>query len=342
LEKPGQYSDPFQTQYGWHIVRLERKIPLGTFEELASSLKTRISRDERTQISRQALQARLRKDFGLKENPAVKSRILELNDSSLAKGAWKKTLDTRTQRSLLFELNGKKFSVEDFLAQRDRSAHTVTSSKDALRSDYEQFIDETILKMQEEVVAREHPEYRFLLNEYYEGILLFEIMEKEVWNKASEDSVGQRRYYEANASNYTAGPRVKATLYAASDKNLLMPLKDLLDDPSPGKLQEYVAKNKVRAESGFFGREDKAVLQKVPWEPGVHSAENNGMYYLAWLKDILQAGQMSFEEARPALISDYQNQLEQRWLEALRKKFVVKINQKGHAVMLNKLEKRRS
>ena len=76
----------------------------------------------------------------------------------------------------------------------------------------------------------------------------------------------------------------------------------------------------------------------MPWSKGVYSVENNGMYYLAWLKDILPPGSMSFEEARTAIISDYQGNLEKMWLEQLKKKYPVKVNEKGKQYVLQQLQ----
>ena len=96
-----------------------------------------------------------------------------------------------------------------------------------------------------------------------------------------------------------------------------------------GKMNEFVSATKVRVESGYFKKEDKAVLQKVAWEKGLYSVENNGMYYLAWLKEVLAPGVMSFEEARAAIISDFQSATEKKWLDQLKKKYPVKVNEKG-------------
>ncbi len=107
--------------------------------------------------------------------------------------------------------------------------------------------------MEDDPVGR-NPEYTFLLREYYEGILLFEIMEKEVWNKASADSAGQRRYYEAHRANYNAGERAKVTFYSAATSDFMNPLKELVQRGDELKIQEYVAINKVKTETGFYKR----------------------------------------------------------------------------------------
>jgi peptidyl-prolyl cis-trans isomerase SurA len=339
LEKPGQISDPVQTQYGWHILRLERKIPMGSFAEVSANLKNRVARDERSQISREALQAKLRKDLGLSESLETKISVLNLADTTLRTGDWKPTL--RKKNDVLFTLGPKAVGVNDFLIYATENQEPNSKQpKRYLEELYENFIDEQVMTIQEETIARTNPEYRFLLNEYYEGILLFEIMEKEVWNKASEDSVGQRRYFEQNRDKYVANDRLKATFYSSASQAAISQLRSMLAEGDMKKIQEHVARNKIKVESGYYQKEEKAILKQISWEEGVHPAENNGMYYLASVKQVLPAGQMSFEEARPALISDYQNHLEEIWVKDLRKKYSVKVSEKGRNLIFQQLQKK--
>ncbi len=162
-------------------------------------------------------------------------------------------------------------------------------------------------------------------------------MEKEVWNKASEDSSGQHKYYLDHISSYMAGERAKAVVYSSKSSDFGAPLKDIILSGDQAKIQEFVAAKKVKSEVGYYKRDEKSALQKVPWVAGVYSTEDNGIYYLAWLKDILPAGPMSFEECRPRIISDYQAFLEKMWIEQLKKKYVVKVNEKGKRYILQQL-----
>jgi peptidyl-prolyl cis-trans isomerase SurA len=339
LERPGQISDPVQTQFGWHIIRLERKIPLASFEELAPTLKNRVVRDERSQVSKLALQNKLRRDLSFTENQDVKNKVFALADTTLKAGKWKAPAPKTSD--VLFSLDGKPFYSGQFLsfAQKNQKPNSQEPIK-YLEQLYGNFVDEQMMTIQEVRILAKNPEYKFLLNEYYEGILLFEIMEKEVWNKASEDSVGQQQYYQRNMSRYNAGERVKATFYTAASPSILRDLKEILKENDARKIQEFMAKNKVKVESGYYKKEEKAVLKDIPWEKGMFNAENNGMYYLAWIKEVLPAGVMSFEEARPSLISDYQSYLEEVWVKALRKKYPVKINEKGKKFVFAQLQKK--
>lgn len=338
LQKPGEISDPFQTQYGWHIIRLEKRIPLPSFQAIEPSLKSRVLRDERTELSKQAMQSRLRKEYQLKEDQSVKTAVLALADSSLTKGAWRSPDFPDSETSVLFNLRSKAYNVRDFLAyaQQSQRSNALPPGK-YFEQLYNNFIDGSILQIAEEKIINENPTYRFLLREYYEGILLFEIMEKEVWNKASDDSVGQHKYYADHVSNYMAGERAKAVLYSSKNSDFEALLKEIILTADEAKIQEFVTVQKIKTESGFYRQEEKLVFQKIPWAAGVYSAENSGIYYLAWLKDILPPGPMSFEESRPRVISDYQAFLEKMWLEQLRKKYTVKVNEKGKRYILQQL-----
>jgi peptidyl-prolyl cis-trans isomerase SurA len=341
LKNVGDISDPFQSQYGWHIVRLEKKIPLGTYEEMAPGIKSKVSRDERVQISKQAMQTKLRKDYKLAENAAVKARVLSLADTTLKKGEWKIPPYANAEKETLFTLNGKPYSAKAFFdyAKKNQRPNMLTPDK-YLEQLYNNFIDASIIQLLEDKLIDSNPEYKMLLNEYYEGILLFEIMEKEVWNKATEDSVGQRKYYDANVSRYQAKERANATLYAHADKDVIASLTTLLSNGDSAKIQELITSNKIKKESGLYEKEDKPAVAKVTWAPGTYQTENNGLYYIVVIKEILPPGPKSFDDARASVISDYQNNLEKEWLTKLRAKYPVKVNEKGKDYIVENLQKK--
>lgn len=338
LVNPGDYSTPFATQYGWHIVKLERKIPVPPYKELESSLKSRVSRDERMQVAKEAIAVHLRKKYALQENAEVKKKVMLLADSTLQKGIWKaKEKDLSTQT--LFTLESKPVLVEKFFNyvgtnQKPNKLNPVLYFNQL----YESFVNNSIELVVEESLMKTNPDYRFLSNEYYEGILLFDVMEKEVWNKASTDTTGQRTYFENNYIKYKADERAQAIIYSSSKKEALDALEVLLKADSVID-NAYLKKNAIRMDQGRYEKNERMVFAKINWAAGLEKIELDGIYYLVKIDRILPAGDRTFEEAKGSLVADYQTYLENQWLEALRKKYPVKINAKGKKYVLGKLTK---
>ena len=337
LVNPGQISDPFQTQYGWHIVRLEQKIPLPNLENSYASLKNRVGRDERVQISRQALMAKLKRDFSFSENESVKLKVMALADTTLSKATWKPTT-VSINREMLFSINAKKILVSDFLKYVQRN-QKVTGLEPAryMEQLYLAFVEQQVNDQLEQQIIQKDPDFKILLTEYYEGILLFDVMEREVWKKASDDSIGQQNYFEANQKKYMAGERIRANIYSSINKELVTSLSESIEKNDTVAFKNVLVGKGIRKEEGIFQKTDRPVFSKINWAKGNYSVEANGTYYLIQVKEIVPPGPMSFTEARSNIISDYQDYLEQAWIVTLKKRYPVKINSKVKNYVVQKL-----
>jgi peptidyl-prolyl cis-trans isomerase SurA len=340
LQNAGEISDPFQSGLGWHIIRLEKKIPLPPYKEMEASLKRRVGRDERLQLSQQTLKEKRKKEYGFVEEKSIKQSVFTLSDSSLIRGTWRNNVDQVLAGQKLFSVYGSSFTVRDFLS------HVLTNQKISNLSPsaymnqlYESFVEEKILAAEEEKLKRENPDFKNLLTEYYEGILLFEIMEQEVWNKASIDSTGQRNYYESNKDKYNAGDRVEARIFTAQDKSLIDEIKTKIskgDTLKDADLRKFKSIQNFRA----YEKQDSKIVDKISWSTGLHETEADGLFYIVEIKRLIPPGVKTFEEARSQVISDYQDYLEKNWVADLRKKYPVKINKKGKKFVLAELTKK--
>ena len=340
LQNPGDVSDPFQSSLGWHIIRLEKKIPLPSYKEMEASLKRRVGRDERLQLSQQALNEKRKREYGFVEDKSVKQNVIALADSSLLRGGWKNNATQELVGQKLFSVSSSSFTVRDFtnyvLANQKNSNLSPSGYMNQL---HESFVEEKILAAEEDKLKRENPDFKNLLTEYYEGILLFEIMEKEVWNKASIDSTGQRNYYERNKDKYLAGDRIEARIFTAQDKSLIDEVKNKInkgDTLMDADLRKFKSIQNFRA----YERKDSKIVDKISWSTGLHETEADGLFYIVEVKRLIPPGLKTFEEARSQVISDYQDYLEKNWVAELRKKYPVKINKKGKKFVLAELTKK--
>jgi peptidyl-prolyl cis-trans isomerase SurA len=340
LQTPGEISDPFRSRLGWHVVRLERKIPVPSFAEAEPALKRRIARDERLQISQTAQLNRRKANFGFSENAAVKTKLESAADTSLVQGRWNTSALAGFASEPLFTMAGRQVPAGDFLkyvkgVQRPSALSPIMY----FRQLYDQFTDKQISEAEDAKLQAENPEYRNLVREYREGIMFFSIMEKEVWNKGSADTVGQHAYYESHKDKYQGGDRVYARIYSSSDKQFMQEVKE---KASKGDSLTQTQMKKFKSVTSFraFGKGDNKVVDMVSWASGIHEAEADGIYYLVEIERLIPPGTKSYQEARASVISDYQEEIEKKWVADLRKKYPVKINKKTVKTVIQQLEKK--
>lgn len=318
MQTPGEISDPFKSQVGWHIIRFEKRLPLPSFADAEPVLKRKIGRDERLQISHAAQLARRKAQFNFKEK----------GDTALSNPA-----------ETLFTVNNTTVTVGDFLKYIKTHSRPSALSPAAYRKQlYDQFTEVYLSDAEDAKLQQTNSEYRNLVREYKEGIMFFTIMEKEVWNKGSVDTVGQRLYYEKHKDKYKAGDRVWLRMYSSPDKEFI---NEVLEKTKRGDTLSAAEAKKFKSVTVFraYGKGENKIVDMVPWSVGIHEAEAEGMYYLVEIERLLPPGTRTLQEAKAAVISDYQEEIEKKWLEGLRAKHKVTVNKKAVKAVVQQLEK---
>lgn len=340
LQQAGEISDPFQSALGWHIIRLERKIPLPPQKEMDASLRRRLGRDERVQQSQQAQKIARRNKYQFVEQRETLEKVLANADSSLVKANWLFTPNAAFAGQQLFSVMNNPYTVSQFIAYVKKNQKTSRLAPKAYAQQlYDEWAEEKIETAEEEKLKVENPEFKNLLTEYREGILLFEIMEKEVWNKASEDTVGQKKFYDANKSKYQASERVEARYFVSNDKNLIT---ETLAKVNRGDTLSQADLRKFKSVQNFrlYEKKDSKILDQVTWVTGLHETSVDGLHYLVEIKRLVPPGIKEFTEGRAEVIADYQDELEKQWVAGLRQKYPVKINKKGKKAVVGELTKK--
>jgi peptidyl-prolyl cis-trans isomerase SurA len=340
LKEPGEVSDPFKSGYGWHIIRLERKIPVPPFADVEQALKRKVARDERVQVADRRLMEAKKRKFGFTEVPEVKAAVWSSIDTSLQKGRWRFKGDASIKSKTLFTIDKVNHNAGEFISFVEKNQQPLAEGTPvSLDPLYETFVHGKIGDVEEAKLIKSNPDYGNMLTEYREGILLFTIMEKEVWNKAPDDTSALRTYYRANRDKYKAGERVRAKIFAATDKNFMEQVKKKVaagDSIKGADLKRFTYVQPLRS----YERGDSKAVDKTPWTIGVHSVDVNETYYLVEIESLVPPGPKSFEEARAQVISDYQDVLEKSWVAQLKQKYAVKINNKGKKAVIKELVKK--
>jgi peptidyl-prolyl cis-trans isomerase SurA len=276
----------------------------------------------------------MKRSLNFTENPQIKSAAFSLADSGLQSAGWNYT---QVINEAICSIGNKNFAAVEFLnyvkASQVKNSQLPESYMKQL---YDRWIEGVLNFAEEEKLIQEKPEFKSILAEYREGILLFTIMEKEVWNKASADSLGQQNFYQENRNHFQAGERIHTRIFATDDKTILDGLKEKVSYGDTLTAQDL---RKLKSVSNFraYEKGESKVTDNIPWAIGVHEAQLDGVYYLCEVDKLVPAGIKSFDEARASIISDYQDHLEKEWLVSLKKKFPVSVNTKGKKVVIQEL-----
>ena len=181
------FSKPFKTRFGWHIIKLIKKHPVGSFEELEKELKNKIKRGAAISISEKALLKRLKANYTITEFDEAKSVLDKKNMRGMPADSLQNTL---------FSIDDKNITQEAFVKYTKNRRHKPVFVL------YEEFLNKEIIDYYKKDLVNIEPEYAATLKEYEEGLLLFELMQQKIWDKSSKDTLGLQSYFDKNKSNY--------------------------------------------------------------------------------------------------------------------------------------------
>lgn len=336
LQSPGEYSQPFQTRYGFHIVKLIEKVKMPSFEDYKTDLTKTLQKQKRWEATKQSMIDKLKKEYGFKENKAWIQKL----DAEASKNGEKLTREylLSLPDDKLFEIKGIAYKTKDFV---NYVSNKIASDKPVdycpiRKMYYPQYIGEQILAYKEENLPNEFPEFKMLVNEYRDGILLFNLMDQMVWGKSMKDTLGLKDFHEKNKNNYMWGERASVIIVDVKDDKVEAEARKLAPNLLNGKMtkDQFAAKLNKKVKDnvilldGLYTKEDKnSLISGMAWAPGIGATEKkDNKIRFAVITSIIPPQPKSLKEAKGMVISDYQNYLEQQWIKELKSKYKVEVN----------------
>jgi peptidyl-prolyl cis-trans isomerase SurA len=334
LKNDGDFSAPLRTDFGYHIIKRIKWNPVPGFDEMKKELEGRVSRDSRSKLTQASFVEKLKKEYAFtKKNDKPVYWFENVLDSTYFMGKF----DAASVKAVkpIFTLDGKKFTQKDFalyLEKNYRSASRSMSEREMLLDQYQKWEKEAILDYEESKLATKYPAYKALLTEYHDGILLYEVMSDLVWNKAMKDTTGLRNYFEANKSKYMWDKRLDAEVLETNDRKYAdQAYAALKSGKSVADVVKEINKESelnIRQRSGKFDAVKSKFFEGQSLSKGLNAVyQIEEKYYVVVVNDVLEPSQKEFFEAKGAVTSDYQSQLEQDWLAELNKKYPIVINE---------------
>ena len=335
LKNPGDLSRPFMTEYGWHLVKLIEKIPVKGYEDSKDYIKQRMANDPRINNLKGIAYSRILAKYKFTESPANLSPLMaNMPDTFFMIKNWVLKPMKATESNTLFSFAGKSFNLKDFSNYVNTNYNTASSKskKDAIDAMYAAYKEKVIWQMAKELLSAEDKPYSQLESEYMNGLLIFEIMDREVWKKALADTLGSMKMYEEVKSNYwfkdrfmLEGIKTKKTegldtyiqsLTSLSAKVVFEKIKQSKDS------NEFVYYERT-IERGDYPEIDKAMDAKAI---SVQFKDEDKSSILAKVVKLLPPSIKPYSEIRGRIQNLYQNKLEKEWGASLRSKYPVKIN----------------
>ncbi|RXR22446.1 peptidylprolyl isomerase [Flavobacterium stagni] len=334
LTKENPLSKPFETAYGWHIVKLNDKFPLRTKDEMKMELENKIARDDRSKKISDALAVKLRKKYPVKPESKLYKEIAKSVDDSFYKGEWKMPADLKKFDTKLFVIGSKEIkggTFMDYLYSQQKSAVGIKPVSKLVDYYFSRFADEQRAVFNNENLENEYPEFAAVMSEYRDGLLLFDLMEKEIWQKAKTDSIGLKDFYEKNKQKYLWKTRFDAEIYSSTKPDVMKKVLALLKKGNDAKtIKEKFNSEKelnVMMYDGIYEEGADALPKNIKaGETYTEISQKGEYYYIAKIRKVIPAGVKSLEECKGRVTNEYQQFLEQNWIDTLKKEFQININ----------------
>jgi len=336
IAKDDEISKPIETSFGYHIVKRLERTPVKTDKKdwaLREEMKQLIQFDNRTEVARKALLKKITTQLGLKKSNVNQQRLSIFTDS-LLQGKNPPSFNDLKPETPLFTYAKQTARVKDWqnYLQNIRDYEDLRAGKTNAEL-FESWIETTLFDYYREHLEEYNKDFAYQLNEFREGNLLFEIMQRKIWDAAAADSAGLKKYFEEHKNNYWWEPSADVILFTAGNEKAAEDTrKQLRQDYKDWRQYIDNSNGVLQGDSGRFELGQIPVLERTNFTDGLITASvkndaDNSYTFAYIIKVYPNRGPRNFDDARGFVINDYQTELEEKWIAELKKKYPVKVNE---------------
>ncbi len=335
--KTDEISQPFETEFGYHIIKRIAATPVPANkndETFMYHLKQDVLSDSRAGIAKEKFIAEILPKVGLKKNPINTTDLWNVTDSSLLANTNVTSGKVNEKTALLYFNDKRNATVADWIQYlRNSGKAQFPNYHESYNVAFPGFIAAASLNNYRARLENFNADFKNQLDEFKEGNLLFEIMERRVWGKASSDSAGLLNYYNQHQKKYLWEASAEAVIFSCSNEGIA---HDCIQQLNNGKSWHDILNDNsalVQADSGRYELAQIPVLDRTNFTSGLITApvvnKNDGTTVFAKIIRLYPGGQQrSFDDARGLVLNDYQNFVEEKWIEQLKKQYPIKIDEK--------------
>ena len=334
IQNKGDITAPVQTPYGWHIIKLIDRKGLGTFEDEKDAIKAKVEKDSRSQMKRTSLVNRLKNEYNYSTNFNAIQYFKSIPSADYISGKWTYNEHEKELSGTIMTLDGIDYSqlvFAIFLTKTARKSKPEIQVSVLVDEAFSSWSENIVIEYENSLLESKYNEFRLLMQEYRDGILLYELTDEKIWSKAIKDTTGLKQFYESNKNNFMWDTRVKAKIINCLNPTIASKVKSKISKGQDiQKIQSKINKNSplnINIEEGVFLKGDNFFVDQVEWKKGLSEfITDKDNIKLVLIQSILQPIPKLLSEAKGLITSKYQDFLEDKWLIDLRNKYEVELD----------------
>jgi peptidyl-prolyl cis-trans isomerase SurA len=335
ISDTGVFTKPVRTVYGWHIIKLLGRKPPGSFEETSSYLESRINKSYLNSLSKKTFVDKLKKDYKFKVNRIALDWFITNTDTLIIQGL-KKYVRSSIPGGIIYSFTNRTIRNDEFADYIESHGPLILTRDSAyfIKTLLENSASDQLISYENSNLENKYPDFRYLMNEFHDGILLFDISNTKIWNRINHDSLGIRDYYEKNKYNFLSARQIEARIYTLKkldgEQELSSAYKKYSGKSDADKrlLEKFNKSNDtvLFIRNGTWSRGEDQEIDKVEWTEGTHFFARNGFPAIIIIKKVTDPLPLKFEEVEEKMMTGYQEYLEAEWIRQLKEKYIVKID----------------
>lgn len=335
--KPGDYIPPVETFYGWHIIKLIDKQTPPEFASAKQELLTKLYKDPRYLLAQKKIADSLKHVYKIQyDKKSLVNIAKSINKDSLIKRSFKESQIPNLD-NILVKIDDHSIYIKDFATYIKKNQSLFTNTDDIqifVNKMFDNFLNDKILEIEKENLEKKNPKFAAQINDYKEGILIFNLMDQNVWSKAMQDTAGLKAYYETIKNKYLTDEKAKIGIFKTNDAKIAQKVqKTLQKNIQKSQLNPNLILSKINKKNNVVSYDSMIIETKKLADIGLEktvntilSKESNNSYEIYWLQSIIAPQPKSLDEVRGLVISEYQTYLEKQWINELRNRYHWQVN----------------
>ncbi|MFN2260666.1 MAG: peptidylprolyl isomerase [Psychroflexus sp.] len=331
LQNPGDYTKPFKTKFGWHIAKLIEVKPLESLSEMEQNIRRQLKTSSRSKLLNNRIQANLEKNYDIKINPEAKQYFLNQLDDSFKKGKWKFLPESNIPEEYFLKIDDYEVGFQEFgeyLQKKQRMLGKMPNFEVIVEEATDEFFYKELIDYHKTQLMDLDDSFAKKITEYKNGILIFDFMQKNVWQPIAEDTLKHKEFYENHNEEFKSEPKIKTLLVTASERSDLRKVRRALKkNEDISELSDEILNNIIQ-ENQTINLNSSKLPEDLKVEIGLSKIyKHNNQFLLLNIEKILPSKILKFDQVKGKIINRLQNEKENELIQKLRSQYEVKVQE---------------